>query len=157
MTDLNKTESQPVDDEPIHGWFGLSYSSYLVVPRTLLQSMPADWQAAFVDLLDEMNEALHAVPQAEVYEVIAGTEALVEDLTPAQRAEVGIGCDMDGEGHFTYYDRLGNELDGQDRAVLPTGDPVPGYQRGRTRVPVDREAYAARALRSLGRRSGLNT
>lgn len=156
MTDLNETEPQPVDDEPIHLWFELSYCNYLVVPRTLLQSMPAEWQAALVDLLDELGEAFRAVPQAERYEVIAGTEALVEDLTPGQRAQAGIDRGHDGE-RFTYYDRLGNELDGQDRAVLPTGDPVPGYQRGRTRVPIDREAYAARALRSLGRRSGLTT
>lgn len=153
ITTEPEVESRTPDDEAIHRWFGLSYSSYLVVPRTMLQSMPGAWQVAFVDLLDEMNEAFHAVSQAEVYEVIAGTPALVEDLTPAQRAEVGIGCDMDGEGHFTYYDRRGNELEGHDRAVLPTGDPVPDYQRGRTLVPIDYEAYAARGLRSLGRRS----
>lgn len=29
---------------PIHGFFGLSYSNYLVLPRTLMQSMPVAWQ-----------------------------------------------------------------------------------------------------------------
>lgn len=38
--------------EPIHDWFGLSYASYLVVPRTVLQSMPAEWQADLVRLLN---------------------------------------------------------------------------------------------------------
>jgi hypothetical protein len=28
-------------DEPIHLWFGLSYASFFVMPRTVMQSMPA--------------------------------------------------------------------------------------------------------------------
>jgi hypothetical protein len=46
------------DPEPIHGWFGLTYSSYLVLPRTVLQSMPVEWQERFVDLLEELGEAM---------------------------------------------------------------------------------------------------
>jgi len=40
----------------IHSWFGLTYASYLVVPRSVLQSMPDEWQHKFVDLLDELGE-----------------------------------------------------------------------------------------------------
>lgn len=40
----------------IHGWFGLTYSSYFAMPRSVLQSMPADWQHRFVELMDEANE-----------------------------------------------------------------------------------------------------
>lgn len=39
----------------IHCWFGLTYASYLVLPRSLLQEMPTDWQAKFVGLLHEME------------------------------------------------------------------------------------------------------
>ncbi len=47
--------TQPYDEqEPVHGWFGLSYNHYLTVPRSLLQNMPRDWQAKFVALLNEM-------------------------------------------------------------------------------------------------------
>jgi hypothetical protein len=42
--------------DPIHAWFGLSYASYLVLPRSLLQSMPAPWQAHLVGLLGVLNE-----------------------------------------------------------------------------------------------------
>lgn len=41
---------------PMWNWFQLSYSSYLVLPRTLLCGMPEDWQRRMVDLLDEMRE-----------------------------------------------------------------------------------------------------
>lgn len=40
-------------NEPIHHWFGLSYSSYFTIPRLALQNMPLDWQRRFVALMDE--------------------------------------------------------------------------------------------------------
>lgn len=43
-------------DNPVHDYFGLSYANYYVVPRSLLQSMPAEWQHRFVDCLDEMED-----------------------------------------------------------------------------------------------------
>lgn len=45
-----------IPDGPIHDAFGLSYASYLVIPRTVLQSMPLDWQARFVALVNETHE-----------------------------------------------------------------------------------------------------
>lgn len=40
--------------EDVHTYFGLTYANYLVWPRSLMQSMPDDWQARFVALADEM-------------------------------------------------------------------------------------------------------
>ncbi|OME55549.1 hypothetical protein BSK59_13820 [Paenibacillus odorifer] len=40
----------------IHEWFALSYSSYLVLQRSALQSMPEEWQQQFVKLLDKLND-----------------------------------------------------------------------------------------------------
>jgi len=42
--------------EPIHDYFSLSYANYLVLPRTVLQSMPNEWQEKFVELLEEIPE-----------------------------------------------------------------------------------------------------
>lgn len=44
------------DADAIHEWFGLTYANYLVVPRSLLQSMPDEWQTEFVGLLEEARE-----------------------------------------------------------------------------------------------------
>lgn len=41
---------------PIHGWFGLSYSSYFVIPRLALQELPVEWQERFIALIDEAFE-----------------------------------------------------------------------------------------------------
>lgn len=43
--------------EPIHEWFELTYSAYLVLPRSVLQSMPAQWQTRFVELLMQLDAA----------------------------------------------------------------------------------------------------
>lgn len=60
--------------EPIHTWFNLTYSSYLVLPRSLLQSMPLGWQQRFVRLLQQMEECfeyLHggSEPMPSAYDV----------------------------------------------------------------------------------------
>ena len=39
----------------VHRSFGLTYASYFVAPRVLLQSMPTRWQARFIALLSEMH------------------------------------------------------------------------------------------------------
>lgn len=43
-------------DDPIHTWFELSYAQYLTIPRSVLQSMPLDWQAVFTHCLYELDE-----------------------------------------------------------------------------------------------------
>lgn len=86
----------------IHTYFGLSYANYLVLPRTLLQSMPEKWQHAFVTLLEEYDRAFEHVEQAEAYDVYAGRWR---------------HADADNEDRF-----------------IPLHDPVPHYDRGRTRI-----------------------
>lgn len=39
-------------------YFGLSYASWLVLPRVALQSMPAEWQSQFFALVREMEETI---------------------------------------------------------------------------------------------------
>lgn len=53
---MGLAESHDLDHEAIHLWFGLSYASYLTIPRSILQSMPDEWQKKFVELLDELDE-----------------------------------------------------------------------------------------------------
>lgn len=43
-------------NEPIHEWFELSYAQYLTIPRSVLQSMPQEWQDRFVKCLEELKE-----------------------------------------------------------------------------------------------------
>lgn len=41
----------------IHDWFELTYSNFLVLHRSILQSMPQKWQEDFVKKLEEIEKA----------------------------------------------------------------------------------------------------
>lgn len=138
------TTAEPRRD--IHTSFGLSYANYLVLPRTLLQSMPEDWQHQFVALVDGLHAAFRHVEQAECYDVIAGRQREIGELTDAERQALGITRvfevdpdsglgvdDVDAPGRYIYLYR-DEEHEGWERIVQPAEDPVPPYNRGRTRV-----------------------
>lgn len=57
------------DNEAIHGWFELSYANYLVLPRSVLQSAPPEWQRKFVSLLEELEKMFGKVPEDGHYVV----------------------------------------------------------------------------------------
>lgn len=54
MTDHDFNPDFCQDD--VHHFFGLSYSNYLALPRSIMQSMPAEWQHKFAELIEEANE-----------------------------------------------------------------------------------------------------
>lgn len=51
----------------IHDWFELSYAQYLTIPRSVLQSMPDEWQVRFVKCLEELDEAIDWRPDVGRY------------------------------------------------------------------------------------------
>ena len=63
-------EARANDPEPIHSWFELSYSSYLVLPRSILQSMPVEWQRRFVECLHEARDAAEPLNMNDRYTVL---------------------------------------------------------------------------------------
>lgn len=56
----SKTPVAPWDEElcedPIHAWFGLSYANYLVIPRTVLQSLSKEAQLALIHALERVGD-----------------------------------------------------------------------------------------------------
>lgn len=43
-------------DSPVHLAFELSYASFLVIPRLLMEAMPWGWQKDMVDLMEQLSE-----------------------------------------------------------------------------------------------------
>lgn len=39
------------------GWFGLSYASFLTLPRVLMHEMPDEWQGKMAELLEQYDAA----------------------------------------------------------------------------------------------------
>ena len=48
--------------DKLWGWFGLSYASYLVLPRVLLHEMPDKWQGEMERLLREYDQTFPNQP-----------------------------------------------------------------------------------------------
>lgn len=144
-----------VEREPrdIHDWFELTYSNYLVLPRSLMQSMPEAWQHRATALFDEMQAAFDHL-QWPQYKVLTGKWSYFDDLSDADRKQLGItsGCDdepddsCDGPGHeCEYFDAEGNEVDRHTASFFTPGpDPIPHYNRGRTHVPRADESIVRR-------------
>lgn len=63
---LSLREGDPFWDlyehEAIHTWFNLTYANYLVMPRSVLQSMPNPWQRLFALLLDQADQRFGGLP-----------------------------------------------------------------------------------------------
>lgn len=51
----------------IHTWFELSYAQYLTIPRSVLQSMPEEWQYKFTELLEELDNTIDWRPKSGRY------------------------------------------------------------------------------------------
>jgi len=130
-------------DGPIHGYFGLTYSNYLVAPRTVLQSMPLDWQERFVALLNEIDEVFPDLPSPtyDVRVLARELELLYEYPDCGECDGSGLGADDEDE-ECSACDGTGteeNEAAAEMRYETPEevgfkADPIPGYNRGRTRL-----------------------
>lgn len=53
----------------VHQYFGLSYAQYLVLPRTVLQSLPKELQLKFITLMEEIDETIDWMPENGTYRV----------------------------------------------------------------------------------------
>lgn len=66
---LTEDPSELDYNSPIHSWFGLTYASYLTLPRCLMEAMPGEWKARMALLLHEMDEAFDRAPIEGEYAV----------------------------------------------------------------------------------------
>lgn len=125
-----------LDDEPVHGYFGLTYANYQILHRSLMQSMPLPWQRQMVALLHQLDAAYEHLDRPDSYIVEPARDSYYNELTPDEMQRLDVTVEERSEG-WTYYDRDGVEHAGSDRVLvpLPGGDPIPHYNRGRTRVP----------------------
>lgn len=86
---------------PIHGFFSLSYASWLVLPRLALQEMPPDWQARFVALMEEGYErGLAGVDGLQVQRRVGGRFVSNQHWNDYRRGTVAGALNIDKEnGH----------------------------------------------------------
>ena len=52
-----------MESENLWNWFGLSYASFLVLPRVLIHEMPTEWQDKMTELLEEYEDTFPNQPK----------------------------------------------------------------------------------------------
>lgn len=137
--DLATREPQPLD---VHTWFSLTYANYLVVPRSVLQSMPEDWQHRFTALLGEMSTAFGQLdwPAYDVRVLKREREEITPYIECDQCGGTGTGTDGDEEVDCPMCEGEGETEDPEGpRYETPEevgfrDDPIPHYNRGRTKL-----------------------
>ncbi|MFI8872419.1 hypothetical protein [Streptomyces sp. NPDC055243] len=136
-------------DGPIHAYFELTYADHLVKNRTLLQSMPTEWQERFVALLEQLDAAFEHVTKPEGYRVTAGHWMQIEDMTESELYAAGIELSGeepdDGPNEDTLYHRAsdGAELEGRDYGFVPGVNPIPHYRHAYIEPHAKAEAVQA--------------
>jgi hypothetical protein len=122
-------------------WFGLSYSNYLVLQRSILQSMPQDWQHKFVRLLEEIDDRMgeemsNLMPSNFCVRVLARETDLVHP--DCERCEGECTQVIDGDRiDCPDCNGSGKDYEGEMSYETPdvvgfVEDPIPHYNRGRT-------------------------
>lgn len=66
--------TDPSQGETLARWWGLSYASWLTLPRVLMQAMPAEWQERAGVLLAEYSAAFPNTPDLAVGVTVRGPD-----------------------------------------------------------------------------------
>jgi hypothetical protein len=107
---------------------------YVVLPRSLAESMPLPWQQQLAHLLFELQHAYGHLPWP-VYRVVPSRPERLADLDEEQLAEVGCLVEIDGDGELRYRDRDGRVIENpeQHEVLVSCVDPIP---RSRPAAPM---------------------
>lgn len=132
-------------DVDVHTWFSLTYSNYLVLHRSLLQSMPMDWQRRFVTAVEQLQAAYAHLEMDDSYEV----KVLARHTEYTLQYFECDNCDGNGTLQGENWDHEFDcpECKGEGQVEDPEGyryetpeevgfksDSIPHYNRGRTVV-----------------------
>lgn len=153
------------EHKSVHEYFGLTYANYHVMPRTLLEAMPVEWQDKFVRLLDEFDDAWEHIDRYPQFKVETGRWANVEDLSIRDLDRHGISSSLelwlennvepmpeeydDDDDYTAVYELWNNERNAQfdnlefidsdgrrvTRVFIPNPDVIDHYRHPRKYTP----------------------
>jgi hypothetical protein len=100
--------------------------AYLVIPRSLAESMPLPWQEEMARLIFELQQAYGKLPWP-VYRVVPSRVERLADLDEEQLAEVGCLAEIDTDGELRYRDREGRVIENPEEheVLVSCVDPIP--------------------------------
>ncbi|PWV70573.1 hypothetical protein SAMN05421630_11821 [Prauserella marina] len=101
--------STPLADHLGRGWPGVD-QGYVVLPRTLAESMPLPWQQQLANLMAQFHET-HGRLSWPAYRVVPSRPERLIDLDEEQLAEVGYLVEIDSDGEMVYRERSGKKVE----------------------------------------------
>jgi hypothetical protein len=108
--------STPLADYLARGWPGVD-AGYVVLPRSLAESMSLPWQQHLVHLLAQFHEA-HGRLQWPVYRVVPSRYERLVDLDEEQLAETGYLVEIDVGGEMVYRERSGRKVEDPENTTV---------------------------------------
>jgi hypothetical protein len=103
---------------------------YVVLPRSLVESMPLPWQQALTQILAEFHQ-IHGHLNWPEYRVIPSRRERLVNLDEEQLAEVGHIVEIDADGELVYRERNGRRIEDPEHTEVLVSclDPIPSQHR----------------------------
>ncbi|GGM64512.1 hypothetical protein GCM10012275_38890 [Longimycelium tulufanense] len=127
---IPRPSGPPASSTPLRDYLGGARHGvdpgYVVLPRSLAESMPLPWQQQMAHLLAEFHQAYGHLPWP-VYRVVPSRYERLVDLDEEQLAEVGCLVEIDSGGDLVYRDRSGQRIDDPEskQVLVSCLDPIP--------------------------------
>lgn len=104
----------PASSTPLHDYLSAPRPGvdpgYVVLPRSLIESMALPWQQQLTYLLAEFHQVMSQL-NWPVYRVVPSRYEKLADLDEEQLAEVGCVVEIDADGDLVYRERNGRRID----------------------------------------------
>jgi len=130
--------SPPASYRPLADYLGTprpgTDAGYVVVPRSLAESMPLPWQQHFTHLLADFHQAYGNLPWP-VYRVTPSRYEKLVNLDEEQLAEVGCVLEIEADGELVYREERGGqriERPEEHTVLVSCLDPIPGPRPPKT-------------------------
>jgi hypothetical protein len=103
---------------------------YVVLPKSLVQAMPLQWQNAMTQILQEFHQTFAHLNWPE-YRVTPSRKEKLVNLDEEQLAEVGYLVEIDVDGELVYRERSGRRIENPEEmeVLVSVMDPIPGDYR----------------------------
>src|SRR5262245_58478985 len=103
---------------------------YVVLPKSLVQAMPLQWQSAMTQILQEFHQTFAHLNWPE-YRVIPSRKEKLVNVEEEQLAEVGYSVEIDVDVERVYRESSGRRIDNPEEmeVLVAVMDPIPGDYR----------------------------
>jgi hypothetical protein len=138
MTMYPPPVGRPMSANPVHDYLSSGPhpgvpEDYVVMPRSLVESMPLPWQAAMTQILSEFHQTYGHLEWPE-YRVVPSRRERLVNLDEEQLAEAGYLVEIDVDGDLVYRERGGKRIENPEETevLVSCPDPIPSQYRNAT-------------------------